>query len=423
MTLALVLNQPRNIPEVFVLKKLTIALSLSFVGSLAHADSPDIANWESVVEEARGQTVYFNAWGGAENINAYLEWVGEELRDCCEIELAHVKLDDTANAVAKVVAERAAGRDQGGSVDLIWINGENFASMKERGLLLEKGWAEKLPNWLFVDIANKPTVLTDFTIPVEGQAAPWGMAKLVFFYDSARLEEVSLPSSADELLDWAEANPGRFSYPSPPDFIGSSFLKQVLIETVGDPTVLQQPADEADFDTASAPLFDYLDRLHKVAWREGRAFPQNYPAMKQLLADGELEIIFAFNPSEASNAIANFELPDTVRSFTFEEGTLGNTHFVAIPYNASAKAGALVTANFLMSPEAQLRKQDPEVWGDPTVLGMDKLPETLQADFAALDLGIATLAPEELGPVLEEPHPSWMERVEEAWKRRYTVGN
>jgi ABC-type uncharacterized transport system YnjBCD substrate-binding protein len=32
-----------------------------------------------------------------------------------------------------------------------------------------------------------------------------------------------------------------------------------------------------------------------------------------------------------------------------------------------------VTANFLLSPEAQARKQDPKVWGDPTVLAMERL--------------------------------------------------
>ena len=132
--------------------------------------------------------------------------------------------------------------------------------------------------------------------------------------------------------------------------------------------MLQKPVDEATFETVTAPLFDYLDQLNPLLWRSGRAFPQNYPAMRQLLADGEVDIIFAFNPAEASSAIASGELPDTVRSFTFPGGTLANTHFVAIPYNANAKAGALVLADFLLSPEAQARKQDPKVWGDPTVL-------------------------------------------------------
>ncbi len=107
----------------------------------------------------------------------------------------------------------------------------------------------------------------------------------------------------------------------------------------------------------------------------------------------------------------------------FSGGTLGNTHFVTIPYNAAAKEGALVFANFLLSPEAQLRKQDPEIWGDPTVLAMNKLPTEYREKFDALDLGIATLKPAELGPTLSEPHASWMERLETEWIRRYGVAN
>ncbi|MDP3898338.1 MAG: ABC transporter substrate-binding protein [Mesorhizobium sp.] len=396
--------------------------TLALTGA-ATAAGPDPAKWESVLADAKGETVYWNAWGGAENINAYVEWAGAEIERRYGVKLVHVKLDDTAKAVGTVVAEKAAGKDAGGTVDLIWINGENFASMKSQGLLLSPGWAESLPNWKYVDIENKPTIRTDFTIPVEGQESPWGMAKLVFFHDSARTEPASMPKSSAELLAWARANPGRFSYPQPPDFIGSSFLKQVLSETVADRSLLLKPVDEASFTDITAPTFALLDELNPLLWRGGKAYPQNYPAMKQLLADSEVDIIFAFNPSEASSAIAAGELPDTVRSFTFPGGTLSNTHFVAIPYNANAKAGALVLADFLISPEAQARKQDPAVWGDPTVLGIAKLPAEDQARFASLDLGVATLGPDELGPALDEPHPSWMERIETEWKRRYGAAN
>jgi putative thiamine transport system substrate-binding protein len=398
-------------------------LAIAGIGSPAWAENPDPKNWDAVLAEAKGQTVYWNAWGGSDNINAYIEWVGAELSARHGITLRHVKLDDTANAVAKVVAEKAAGRVSGGSVDLIWINGENFASMKRQGLLMSPGWAESLPNWTYVDVAGKPTIRTDFTVPVEGLESPWGMAKLVFFHDSARLAQDAVPQSAADLLVWAKANPGRFSYPLPPDFIGSTFLKQILSETVPDRSVLLKPVDDATFADVTAPLFAYLDALHPVAWRQGKAFPQNYPEMKQLLADGALDIIFAFNPAEASNAIASGELPDTVRSFTFPGGTLSNTHFVAIPFNANAKAAALVTADFLISPEAQARKQDPAIWGDPTVLAMDALSADQRAAFDSLDLGVATLAPDKLGPALDEPHPSWMTRIEDEWKRRYGVAN
>lgn len=410
-------------PEVFVKSAILATLSLLAFSGAALAADPDPAKWSDVLADAKGETVYFNAWGGAENINAYLEWAGAELASRYGVKLVHVKLDDTAKAVATVVAEKAAGRNAGGGVDLIWINGENFASMKRQGLLMSPGWAESLPNWRYVDVENKPTIRTDFTIPVDGLESPWGMAKLVFFHDSARTDPASMPKSADALLAWAKAHPGRFSYPQPPDFIGSSFLKQVLSEKIADRSLLQKPVDEASFAEVSAPLFDYLDQLNPLLWRSGRAFPQNYPAMKQLLADNEVDIIFAFNPSEASSAITAGELPDTVRSFVFPAGTLANTHFVAIPYNAAAKAGALVLADFLLSPEAQARKQDPKYWGDPTVLAISSLPAADQARFAALDLGPATLKPADLGPALDEPHPSWMERIETEWQRRYGAAN
>jgi putative thiamine transport system substrate-binding protein len=406
------------------MKKLLLAAAAFAAMTLqALAGEPDPERWQEVLADARGETVYFNAWGGAENINAYLEWAGQELEQRYGVKLVHVKLDDTANAVAKVVAEKAAGRNDGGTVDLIWINGENFSSMKRQQLLFSPGWAEELPNWRFVDVDDKPTIRTDFTIPVDGLESPWGMAKLVFFHDTARTDPASLPKSAKDLLAWAKRNPGRFTYPQPPDFTGSSFLKQALSELVADRSTLLKPVDEASFEATAAPLFAWLDELNPLLWRGGKAFPQNYPAMKQLLADSEVDIIFAFNPSEASSAIANGELPDTVRSFTFPGGTLANTHFVAIPYNAAAKAGALVAADFLISPEAQARKQDPKIWGDPTVLAVSKLDAADRARFDALDLGVATLKPDELGPALDEPHPSWMDRIETEWKRRYGAAN
>lgn len=406
------------------MNKLLASLSLALMLSTSvHAADVDPSNWPAVLEDAKGETVYWNAWGGADNINAYIAWAGGEIEKRYGVKLVHVKLDDTAAAVSKVVAEKAAGKNEAGSVDLIWINGENFASMKKQNLLFAKGWAEKLPNWKYVDFDGKPTVRTDFTIAVEGQESPWGMAKLVFFHDSAKTKIEDMPRSTADLLAWAQKNPGRLSYPMPPDFVGTSFLKQVLSETIADRTKLLAPVNEAEFVDVTKPLFEYLDKLNPNLWRGGKSYPQNYPDMKRLMADGEVDITFAFNPAEASAAIAAGELPKTVRSFTFPNGTLGNTHFVGIPYNANAKAGALVLADFLISPEAQARKQDPKVWGDPTVLNMAAVSPDQKAVFDTLDLGIATLKPDQLGPALDEPHPTWMVRIETEWKRRYGAAN
>jgi putative thiamine transport system substrate-binding protein len=393
--------------------------ALLFGSAAANAGILDPRNWEAVLADAKGETIYFHAWGGEPRINDYIAWAARAVEERFGVRVIHVKVSDTAEVVSRVLTEKAAGRMHGGGVDLVWINGENFAALKREGLLYPAPWSTELPNYRFVDVKDKSSVELDFTVPVEGREAPWGMAKLVFFYDSARLRDP--PASAAALADWIAANPGRFTYPQPPDFIGTTFLKQLLVDLAPDAAALQHPATDADFPTAAAPLFAWLDAANPNLWRQGRAFPRDYGSLRRLLADDEVDIAFAFNPADASSAIANGELPDTVRSFVFDGGTLGNTHFVAIPFNTGAAAGAMVFANFLMSPEAQASKQDPDVWGDPTVLAVDRLSPEGRARFDALDLGVATLPPEKLGPTLPEPHPSWVARIEHEWARRYGV--
>jgi putative thiamine transport system substrate-binding protein len=374
-------------------------------------------SWADTLTEARGQTVYWNAWGGDEQINAYITWVGEQAQARFGIEVSHVKLTDTAEAVARVVAEKAAGRLDDGSVDLIWLNGENFAALKSQKLLYGP-FVEELPNFRYVDTTGKPTTLVDFTIPTDGFEAPWGMAQFVFLYDVAAIAEP--PRSIPALLDWAKAHPGRFTYPAPPDFIGSTFLKQALIELTPDPAVLQRPADRADFAAVTAPLWQWLEAIKPYLWRNGTTYPASGPALHQLLDDGEVDFSMAFNPAEASNLIDAGRLPTTVRTFILEAGTIGNTHFVAIPFNAAHKAAAEVVADFLMSPEAQAHKQDPRVWGDGTVLDLDALDPADRTRFDALPQGVATLPPDQLVPVRPEPHPSWMTEIEAEWLRRFS---
>ncbi|UWQ16890.1 ABC transporter substrate-binding protein [Jannaschia sp. M317] len=393
---------------------LIAALALTTVPALA---DPTPADWPAVLAEAEGQTVYWHAWGGSTTTNDFIAWIGDRAAEL-GVTLEHVKLADTADAVGLVLSERQAGKTEGGAVDMIWINGANFASMKAQDLLFGP-FAEDLPNWQFVDVDGK-TVTTDFTVPTEGYESPWAMAQVVFIHDSDRLAEP--PASADAILDWAQANPGRFTFPQPPDFLGTTFLKQMLIDLVEDPAALQAPVG-ADYAEISAPLWDFMDAITPVLWRQGRAYPQTGPRQLQLMNDGEIDIAISFSPGEATAAIANYELPSTARTYVLDKGTLGNASFVAIPFNANAKAGAMVVADILLSPAAQLRAQTPDVLGYGTVLDMDALSEADRAAFDALDLGVATLSPADLGQALPEPHPSWAERLAADWVARYGVAN
>lgn len=374
--------------------------------------------WDDILAEAKGQTVYWHAWGGDPKINDFIAWIGSEAEARYGVKLEQVKLASTADAVARVRSEKDAGTTTGGAVDLIWINGENFATMKSEGLLFGP-FATNLPNWSLVDTLGKPAVVSDFTLATDGYESPWAMAQMVFEYDSARVP--APPKTLAALLEWAAAHPGRFTYPQPPDYLGTTFLKQVALGTMSDPSVLQAPLDPATYDQAMEPVWAYLDQITPHLWRQGRAYPLNEPALGQLLADGEIDIGFAFNPGRASAEIAAGNLTDTVRTFTFEGGTIGNASFVAIPFNAAHQAGAQVIANLILDPKVQAHAQDPAVLGFQTVLNVAALPSEDKARFDALDLGIATLSPEQLGPSLLEPHPSWMTRIAQDWVQRYGV--
>ncbi|MDB1123652.1 ABC transporter substrate-binding protein [Vibrio algarum] len=357
-------------------------------------------SWQEIETKAKGQDVYFHAWGGSQEINAYLKWTEKELKSRYGINFNHVKVTDIAKTTSLLLAEKTADKNSGGSVDMVWINGENFKSMKNSNLLYGP-FTEKLPSWEFVD--KSLPIDSDFAEPTNGLEAPWGVGQLVFIHDSQTLNNP--PASFAELLSYSNAFPNRVSYPKPPQFHGTSFLKALLIELTNSDKSLYQPVKEADFTIVTQPLWQYLDEFHKTAWRAGKQFPSDSSETMQLLDDRQLDLAITFNPNAVFSAQHNGTLAETTKSYALDAGALSNIHFLAIPWNASAKEGALVAINFLLSPEAQSRKGDLNIWGDPSVLSNQHL--TGSAKNTKLFKSIA------------EPHPSWQAAIEKEWLKRY----
>ena len=396
------------------LRIVLLALAAVWLNPIANAQA---LKWADVLAKAKGQTVYWNAWAGDEKTNAFIAWAGDEVNKRYGVKIQHVRLKDTAEAVTRVVAEKAAGRNSAGTVDLMWINGPNFLAMKQQNLLFGP-FTQVMPNWQFVDTVNKRSNVIDFTIPVEGLESPWRLAQIVFVYDSKRIKEA--PKSVPELLEWSKKNPGRLTHPSVRNFLGATFLKQALFELAPDSRVLQSAATDANFGTVTAAMWAWYDQLRPNLWRQGAQFPENGPAQRQLLNDGEIDMMVSFNPSEAAVSIAAGLLPDSVRTFVLAKGTIGNTSFVAIPYNAAHKEGAMVVANFLLEPATQAYAQDYRQMGNFTVLDLAKLSAADRKRFDELPKSPALPTNAELGTTLLEPHASWMTRITAEWERRYT---
>jgi putative spermidine/putrescine transport system substrate-binding protein len=370
-------------------------------------------SWDEVLAAAQGTTVNWFMWGGSDQINADVDRdIGGVVQEKYGVTLNRVPVADTADAVNKVLDESAAGVDTGGSVDLIWINGENFKTLKQADLLYGP-FAQALPNSIYVNW-DDPALAFDFGFPVEGYESPWGHAQFVMDYDTAQVGDTP-PTTFEALRDWVEANPGKFTYPAIPDFTGSVFIRHVFYWAAGGPEPFLGEFDQATFDEYAPAVWDYLNGIEPYLWREGQTYPEA-SVMEGLLANGEIAFNMGYGPVRASQNIANGIYPETVRTFVFDTGTMSNNNFVAIPFNANNAAGAMVIANYILSPEFQLIMADPNAWGWLIPTDPRRFPADAQATLASYELGPATLSPDVLAAhALPEANGDWVTAIEQGW--------
>jgi putative spermidine/putrescine transport system substrate-binding protein len=397
-------------------------LPLLLAGPPAFGADPLLsAEWPAVVAAARGQTVDWYMWGGSPAVNALVNgYIADQVRERYGITLRQVPVQDIAEVVGKLVIERQAGKTDGGSVDLMWINGENFRTARRNDLLFGP-FADRLPHQRLVDW-RQPSVNHDFGTPVDGWESPWGSAQVVMIHDSARTPEP--PRTVAALLDWIRRHPGRFAYPAPPDFTGSVFVRHVFYHVAGGPSPWQSGYREADFEAAADRTYALLRELAPFLWREGKTYPESPVRLNTLFADGEIDFAFSYHPADASRNVIDGLFPPTVRTFVFDEGTIANTHFVAIPFNAAHRAGAMVVADFLLSPEAQLQKAAPRVWGDLPAIDAARLDPAWQKRFQdTIARGPATLPQAEMeARRLPELPADLLVRLEKGWETRVLKG-
>jgi len=368
------------------------------------------AQWEEITEAARGTTVTFYGWGGDENRNNWLnttvaDYVKEEYD--ITLEVVGMNIDDI---LAKLSGEKQANA-KAGTIDMIWINGENFYSAKENGLLYGP-FTEKLPNMsAYIDLQDRET-LNDFCMPIEGYEAPYAKAQLVMYHDSAVTG--TPPSSAQELLEFCMANPGKVTYPALPDFTGSAFVRNIIYELCGWEQFQTMEADYDTVKTAIEPALDYLRKLNPYLWNQGKTFPDSSTALDAMFTDGEVVMNISYSPFIVATNIANGTYTDTTETFLFDNGTIGNTNYMAVAYNAPNKAGALVVINAIISAQVQLTQY--AQLRELPVVDNSKLSAAEQEQFSAVDLGSGVLSQDELlSHRLPEMPASLVPVIEEIW--------
>ncbi len=402
-----------------ILLILSVVLIFNLVGcGTKNIEEEDVLDkdFEALLEASRGSTVTFYGWGGSQQTNSWIDgYLSENIKKDYDITIKRVgmNIDEILN---NLLNEKQLNVENG-NIDVVWINGENFFTARENNLLFGP-FTEKLPNFNKYIDEDSPDVKYDFGYPVEGYEAPYGKAQFVMVYDSKKIDKT--PADYRELLEWAKKNPGKFTYPALPDFTGSAFVRNIICDIVGYEQFIDMKADEETVRKAIEPAMEYLKELKPYLWKEGKTYPGDAPLLDNMYGDGEVWMTMTYNPNVASGKIATGEYIDSTRTFIFHKGTIGNTHFLAIPFNAPNKAGAMALINYILNVESQATKYEPATWGDLPVLDNDKLSQKEKERFASIPLGIATLPqeillehripemPVDLVPIIEK---IWMEEI------------
>ena len=383
----------------------------SVAGSTAATVSSD--DWDAVLAEADGQTVDWYYYGGDDRLNEVVEGtITARLADL-GVTLNPVRVADTADALNKALGEQQAGRTSGGSVDAIWINGENFVTGVQAELW-RCDWVQDLPNAQYVDL-DDPAINTDFGVPIDGCESPWQQANSALVYDSAELGEADVVS-VDSLLAWAKAHPGRFTYAAPPDFVGSMAVRTILYDTVGG--VDELPAyDDDTYADVVAPLWARLNDVAPTLWRGGETYPNAFADVERLYADGEISAYLTYGPGVVGSQVSDGVFPDTTRETVLEGGNISNTSYLAIPANAADQAGALVLADVLMDPEIELAVY--ENAGIYPAVDLESLEPDLRRRFddVTASASDSVLTPEELTvDAVPEITSDYSQRIEDDWR-------
>ena len=377
-------------------------------------DSLEDISFDEITEQAKGTTVNFYGWGGDERINAWVDDVfAPKMKEKYDIKVNRVSMD-IDQILNKLYAENQTGKKEG-TVDMIWLNGENFFSAKENNLLYGS-FTQALPNFeKYVDVLSNDT-LYDFAYPIDGYECPYGKAQLVLINDSSKTSE--MPANTQEFMEFAKKYKGQVTYPAPPDFTGSAFIRNIIYEFVSPEVFMNMKPDKQIVKKAIQPALDYLKQLNTYLWKEGKNFPATASQQQNMYMDGELVFHLSYESYSIATAIEKGMYTDTSRSFLFDKGTIGNTNFIAIAKNSPNKAGALVAINEIITPEMQSSRYD--VLKALPALGYNKLSDKEKEMFDSVDIGKGTIPqnilmgkrlpemPAKLVPIIEE---IWLEEV------------
>ncbi len=398
-----------------------MAVAVIFLNSCRHEAKTDNglaeASWPEIEANAKGAVVTMMMYQGDKKVNRYMnEYVVPRLKELYSITLNMVP-GQGKDIVNSLMSEKEAGKQQG-EIDLCWINGETFYQLRQIDALYGP-YTDKLPNSVYVDFEN-PVIRYDFQQDINGYETPWGQSFYYLICDSSKTPNP--PVSMGQWQAYWQQHPGRFTLAT--DFNGMTLLKTWLAELAGGSKELDGKFDEQKYNKLSKQLWQFINTNKKNFWKQGETFPAGNTNISQMFSNGELDFTSSFNDADIDNKVAEGVFPTTAKAFILQAGAIHNTHYVGITANSANKEAAMVVCNFLISPEAQVKKNDITLWGSRTVLAYDKLPKEWQAKFDSLPRRQYGITAARLkSHSINEPEPQYMLRVFEDFRKKVIEAN
>ena len=344
-------------------------------------------------------------WQGDPLINTYMKnFVVPTVKNKYGIDLEIVP--GQGNQIVSTLISELEADAETSQLDMMWINGETFYQLRKIKALYGP-FVDRIPNNKYINW-DSPFIRFDFQQEVDGYECPWGNVQLAIIYNSEYVENP--PETLQELENWVKSNPGKFTIGN--DFTGMTLLKSWLTFFAGGPEKIKGEFNEEVYRQSSEKLWAYINRIKPYFWNSGETFPSSVAQMHQLFANGEIWFTMSNNDSEVDNKINQGLFSESSRAYVPTYGTIQNSHYLGIAARSDNKAAAMVVINYMISPEAQYQKMKPDVWGDHTILDIDRLPQEWKVKFNEIPgRKYAPQRSEIQESALMEPAPEYMIRL------------
>lgn len=314
----------------------------------AETQTSDSSATEAV---ATAELPTINFWTtGSQNVSdvftAVIEaWNAKEDRTCNVTLQFILSGSGDASLGSRYGAAYITGKDH--SFDIIAGNGTDFLGYSDEAgssdAFLDLDFS-KMPN--FQNVQMSASVFPEKLVPYRGTT-------VVFAYDSANLPNP--PSTWDELAEWVQANPGKFTYNDPSTGgAGQAFVYNAIYRLIDDPEAFSNGADEKYIDQWDAG-FEWLAMIHPYLYSSGGHIQyavKNQGAL-DLLASGEVWMVPAWADGTL-DALEKGTLPDTVKMYQLSDLSLSGTDVdMAICSTTENLDACYDFMNFVISVEAQ----------------------------------------------------------------------